>query len=130
MRLRRNGTEVTLRDWGRQLMADMQPIAGILDKANESQAYTEVLAAMQLRIEDDSSTPAATLLREMVDNNESYFGIAMRKAQEQRDYFLQRPPNDDTIAKYQQLAQDSIHQQTEIEASDNVSFDEFLANYG
>tara|TARA_B110000046_G_C13026173_1_gene414246 strand:+ start:5198 stop:6763 length:1566 start_codon:yes stop_codon:yes gene_type:complete len=130
MRLRRNGTEVTLRDWGRQLMADMQPIAGILDKANESQAYTEVLAAMQLRIEDDSSTPAATLLREMVDNNESYFGIAMRKAQEQRDYFLQRPPNDDTIAKYQQLAQDSIHQQTEIEVSDNVSFDEFLANYG
>jgi glutamate--cysteine ligase len=55
--------------------------------------------------------------------------MAMRKACEQRDYFRERPPSDETIAKYRQLAEQSIQRQAEIEASDNLSFDEFLANY-
>jgi glutamate--cysteine ligase len=65
----------------------------------------------------------------MADNNETYYSMAMRKACEQRDYFRERPPSDETIAKYRQLAEQSIQRQAEIEASDNLSFDEFLANY-
>lgn len=127
--LLRDDTEVGLRDWGREILADMAPIAKLLGSANETNAYTEVLADMVLRIEDDSSTPAATLLREMTDNNESYYGMAMRKACEQRDHFLERPPSAETIAKYQKLAQQSIQQQADIETSDELSFDEFLAHY-
>ena len=127
--LLRDDGEVRLRDWGRTLLSELQPVAELLDSANQTQAYSVALANMQERIEDDSSTPAATLLREMTDNNETYYSMAMRKACEQRDYFRERPPSDETIAKYRQLAQQSIQRQAEIEASDNLSFDEFLANY-
>ena len=84
---------------------------------------------MQLRMRDDSRTPAARLLREMTDNNETYYAMAMRKAHEQRKHYLERPPSKETIDKYEQLAIISIQQQADIEASDKLSFDEFLARY-
>ena len=127
--LLRSDGEVLLRDWGHELLNEVQPLAAMLDEANQTQTYTAALKAMQTRMEDDSSTPAATLLREMTENNESYYSMAMRKASEQRDYFLARPPTDATLAKYQQLAEQSMQGQAEIEASDQLSFDEFLANY-
>jgi glutamate--cysteine ligase len=129
LHLLRDGSEVTLRDWGHELMASLEPIASLLDKAHNSDTYSEVLTAMEARIEDASSTPAAILLREMADNNETYYGFAMRKAREQRDHFLQWPPTKETADKYRDLAQQSIWQQTEIESNDKLPFGEFLANY-
>jgi glutamate--cysteine ligase len=110
-------------------MASLEPIASLLDKAHNSDTYSEVLTAMEARLEDASSTPAAILLREMADNNETYYGFAMRKAREQRDHFLQWPPTKETADKYRDLAQQSIWQQTEIESNDKLPFGEFLANY-
>jgi glutamate--cysteine ligase len=55
--------------------------------------------------------------------------MAMRKATEHRDYFQAKPPSAKTTAKYKQLAEESLRRQTEIEASDTLSFDDFLAGY-
>jgi glutamate--cysteine ligase len=107
----------------------MQPVANLLDRANQTESYNESLETMQLRMRDDSHTPAASLLQEMTDNNETYYAMAMRKACEQREHYLERPPSKETIEKYEQLATISIQQQAEIEASDELSFDEFLARY-
>ena len=114
---------------GDVLLTEMQPVADLLDSANHNDSYNESLTTMQQRMYDDSLTPAASLLQEMTDNNETYYAMAMRKAHEQREYFLKQPPSDETIAKYEHLASHSIQRQAEIEASDELSFDEFLARY-
>jgi len=125
-----NGTEeVALPDWGLSLIAAMGPVAERLDKAHQSTSYSQALATMQQRLEDQQTTPAATLLREMSENNETYFAMAMRKACEQRDYFCAQAPSAETMARYAHLAAESRRQQAEIEASDSLSFDEFLAAY-
>ena len=121
--------EMLLRELGDVLLTEMQPVADLLDSANHNDSYNESLTTMQQRMHDDSHTPAASLLQEMTDNNETYYAMAMRKAHEQREYFLKQPPSDETIAKYEHLASHSIQRQAEIEASDELSFDEFLARY-
>jgi len=107
----------------------MQPVATLLDHANQSSDYTAVLQTMVDRLHDNSLTPAAILLAEMSHNHETYFRMAMRKAQEHRDYFQQRPPTPDLIEKYQRLASESLVEQQQIEAASSNSFDEFLADY-
>lgn len=121
--------ERSLRDWGGELLEAMAPVAKQLDTAHQSNDYSAVLSTMQMRLSDASSTPAATMLREMDENGETYYGMAMRKACEQREYFCARPPSPETLAKYALLAEKSIERQAEIEASDTLPFDEFLANY-
>jgi len=126
-RLLQGEQEVALRDWGQSLISAMVPVAKRLDAAHQSHDYSLALTTMQERLDDQEKTPAATLLREMVENQETYYSMAMRKASEQREYFCQQPPSEETKARYDHLAQQSRQRQAEIEASDTMSFDEFLA---
>jgi glutamate--cysteine ligase len=121
--------ERSLRDWGGSLLEAMDPVADQLDAAHQSKDYSAALNIMKLRHTDASATPAATLLREMEENGETYYRMAMRKAYEQREHFCTRPPSPETQAKYAQLAEQSMELMAEIEASDTLSFDEFLAQY-
>ena len=121
--------ERSLRDWGGSLLEAMDPVADQLDAAHQSKDYSAALNIMKLRHTDASATPAATLLREMEENGETYYRMAMRKAYEQREHFCTRPPSPETQAKYAQLAEQSMELMAQIEASDTLSFDEFLAQY-
>jgi len=122
-------SEISLREWGQSLFDEMRPIADLLDSANQTKAHSEVFNIMELKLTDDSTTPAAVLLEEMRANNETYYAMAMRKASEHRDYFQANPPCTETTTKYQKMAEVSFRHQAEIEASDTLSFDDFLADY-
>jgi glutamate--cysteine ligase len=122
-------SEISLREWGHSLFDEMRPVAELLNSANQTKAYSQVFNVMELKLTDDSTTPAAMLLEEMRANNETYYAMAMRKAAEHRDYFQANPPSVETTAKYKNLAEVSLQRQAEIEASDTLSFDDFLADY-
>ena len=107
----------------------MQPVAALLDQAHSSDDYQATLARMGERLQNNSLTPAAMLLDEMQENNESYYRMAMRKAVEHREYFRSQNLRPQVIEKYQQLAAQSQLEQQQIEASETLSFDEFLAAY-
>jgi glutamate--cysteine ligase len=122
-------SEVSLREWGQSLFNEMRPVAELLGSANKTKAYSQVFNTMELKLTDDSTTPAAMILEEMSANNETYYAMAMRKAAEHRDYFQANPPGVETTAKYKELAEVSLRRQAEIEVSDTLSFDDFLADY-
>ena len=116
-------------DWGLTLIAEMQPVAAQLDNANNKGDYQATLAQMNERLHNNNLTPAAILLNEMQENNETYFRIAMRKAVEHREYFRREKLTAEVVEKYQHLAAQSQLDQQKIEASDSLSFDQFLADY-
>ena len=124
-----DNSEILLREWGQSLFDEMRPVADLLDSANKTKTYSLALDVMKLKLTDDSTTAAAMLLEEMRANDETYYAMAMRKASEHRDYFQANPPNAETTSKYKQLADVSLKRQTEIETSDTLSFDDFLADY-
>jgi glutamate--cysteine ligase len=116
-------------EWGLSLMAEIQPVAEMLDQANSTDQYSGTAAVMKARLQDSSLTPAAQLIAEMTANNETYYGMAMRKAQEHREYFQSKKLTPETTEKYRRLAEESQVKQEHIEASDSLSFDEFIAGY-
>jgi glutamate--cysteine ligase len=116
-------------DWGLALVAEMQPVATLLDKANNTDEYCATLARMGERLQNNSLTPAAVLLSEMQEKNETYYRMAMRKAVEHREYFRSEKLAPEVIEKYQQMATQSQIEQQKIEAADSISFDDFLAAY-
>jgi glutamate--cysteine ligase len=65
----------------------------------------------------------------MTANNETYYGMAMRKAQEHREYFRGKLLTPETAEKYRRLAEESQLKQKHIEASDSLTFDDFIADY-
>ncbi|MFY9332504.1 MAG: glutamate--cysteine ligase, partial [Porticoccaceae bacterium] len=121
--------ERNLVEWGLALIEEMRPIAATLNSAHETTDYLDVLATMKARLEGTSLTPAAQLLVEMADNNETYYRMAMRKACEQREQFNAVALAPDVIEKYQSLAAKSLQKQKDIEQSDTISFDDYLAAY-
>ena len=129
LELLRGDSSVALRDWGTSLVTAMASVAKRLDEAHQSADYSAALKTMQQRLANEQTTPSAMLLKEMTENNETYYAMAMRKACEQREHFRNQRPSAETMAKYQQLAVESQQRQATIEADDHMSFDEFLANY-
>jgi len=116
-------------EWGLSLISQMQPVAASLDNANGTEEYSATVAAMSDRLKDSSLTPAAILLDEMKQNNETYYRLAMRKAQEHREHFRGKVLETQIADEYRRLAEESTRKQQEIEAADSLSFDDFLASY-
>jgi len=107
----------------------MQPVAASLDNANGTEEYSATVAAMSDRLHDSSLTPAAILLDEMTQNNETYYRLAMRKAREHREHFRSKALETQAADEYRRLAEESKRKQQQIEAADTLSFDDFLASY-
>ena len=68
------------------------------------------------------------VLTEMRDRGESFFDFAHRMSKQHQHYFTQLESLEDQFL-LEQEAGDSWRRQREIEVSDKVSFDRFLADY-
>lgn len=129
LRLQKGPSKVRLRQWGADLLLEMQPVAKQLDMAHDNQYYTQALRSMQAAIIDASKTPSESMLKEMQDNNETYYRMAMGKAMKHREFFLGSGIDTKISEHYTQLAAMSHKQQIAQENKAQVSFDQFLSAY-
>ena len=127
--LQRNGREIRLREWAREVCDAMLPVAELLDQGTGLEKYRKSLSRQFELIDDPEKTPSARMLAEMRANGESFFEFAKRKSLEYYDYFTEKSLSEETEAMFRQAADRSHAKQQEIEASDSISFDEFLVNY-
>ncbi|MDJ0807456.1 MAG: glutamate--cysteine ligase [Gammaproteobacteria bacterium] len=127
--LQRNGQEIRLQDWGREVCEAMRPVAELLDQGSPDGEYMKSLNRQLLLVEDPEQTPSARMLKEMRSNGESFFDFAQRKSLEYLEYFEGQvlPIGSDEL--FRQETQASLERQRSIERHDKVSFDEFLVDY-
>jgi glutamate--cysteine ligase len=128
--LSRDGAAVELNVWARELLDEMAGVCEVLDSGDPGRPYALALAAQAAKIEDVALTPSARLMREMADTGESFFDLALRMSRLHKDYFLDLyTPNDERLREFGAAAAESLIKQRDIEASDRVSFDDYLARY-
>ena len=85
------------------------------------------LALQEAKITDPALTPAARTLAELQGDGESFFDLALRMSRMHRSYFLDLySPNESRQQEFAQEAEASLAEQARIEASDRLSFDEYL----
>ena len=129
LRLESLNGPISLGSWARDILDAMYPICAILDQNEPTRPYTAALYAQRQKIRNPDLTPSAKMLSEMNFFGESYFSHAMRKSLIHQQYFLDRPLSEDIDTLFKQKAIDSLKKQTEIEAADSISFDEYLKQY-
>ena len=128
--LNREGREVPMIEWARELLDAMQGVCEMLDHGEPSRPYQTALDQQRAKIDDVERTPSARLLAEMRQTGESFFHLAQRMSRMHKDYFLDLyPPNERRLAEFAAAAQESHEEQARIEAADKCDFDTYLAHY-
>jgi glutamate--cysteine ligase len=122
--------KVTLKSvpqWGNELFEQMAQVAKLLDKAYETTRYSEAIIREQAKINDASLTPSAKLLDIIKQQCLSKF--ALDKASQYQQQANTRDYQYYDQAFFDESVPASHEAQADIEASDKVSFDDFLTDY-
>ena len=127
--LQRDGNGIGLQDWGRELLAAMEDSFALLDEAGGNQHYVTALQRQREAMLDSDRTPSARIIAEMSANKEAFFPFAMRYSQQHAQHFRSLPLSAQQLAFFQDSARQSLLEQQQIEARDELNFDEFLARY-
>jgi glutamate--cysteine ligase len=128
--LQRDGRDVSMTAWARELVDSMQGIAEIFDRGDPARPYQEALAVQAAKVQDVALTPSARMLSELESSGESFFDLALRMSRQHKEYFLALyPPNVERQAEFQAAADESLRAQQSIESKDRMSFEQYLAEY-
>lgn len=120
---------VGLREWAARICNDMVRVARLIDPG-EQQGHVDAIRHQLLAVEDPERTPSAALLRELRAEDRSLAAYGLELAQRTRDYFLSLARD---LNRHRELlegeAAASLVRQAEIESTDTLPFDEYLARY-
>ena len=129
-RLWRDGEAVTLASWANEILDKVTAVAELIDRNEESGCYIHAVQIQRDLVSDAMATPSARLLEELKAAQCSFFEYAIEVACGHRDYFASITPlSSERLQEFELEARRSIERQLEIEASDEISLDEYLDNY-
>lgn len=123
------GGEESMQAAASRLLAEIDQIAGVLDRSHGGRAYRDSVAAQAAKVERPELTPSARVLREMREQDVPFFRLAMNYSLRWAEYFRSRPLPAEQQLGFARESERSLAAQREIEADDELSFDEYLANF-
>ncbi|MBW8830480.1 MAG: glutamate--cysteine ligase [Burkholderiales bacterium] len=130
LRLERGDEEVTIAEWGAQLVDECAPIAALLDSLHGGSSHVDALASATAALGDPERLPSAEVLKAMVREHEgSYTGFIKSRSEHTKKDLMQRPFTPDMQSRFERLARESVEEQQRIEEADSVPFDEFRQRY-
>jgi glutamate--cysteine ligase len=128
--LMREGREVAMRDWARELVDSMSGICEVLDHGDPLRPYGNALAVQAAKLENVALTPSARLLNELTSSGESFFAQALRMSTLHTEYFLEMyAPNEERLAEFAAEAAESLERQRKLESGTSEPLDAYLARY-
>jgi glutamate--cysteine ligase len=126
---RRRHPALPLRRWAEDLFNELQPVSELLDLGESGRPYAAALAEQREVLADPDRTPSARILAEMRASGENFFQYARRRSEQHRQVFQALPLAEERVRFFAETVERSLREQTEIEAADQVSFEEFLRRY-
>jgi glutamate--cysteine ligase len=126
--LKRNGSGLSLHDWGTELLERMEPVAALLDAQQGGGEHAGALRAQQAKLRDPALTPSAQAL-EAIRGHGSFaaFGLAQSRLHAQN--FHSRPLSEQQRQAFAAMAQASLAEQEQMERGQSGSFDDFILQY-
>jgi len=127
--LARRGKPLAMRDWAEELMAQIAPIAQLLDRANGGELHMASVAKQRTKLDDPSLTPSAKVLADMRSQNASWGSFALQQSQQHAEYFRSRPLEAGKLSPFIDMSERSLAAQAELERNNKQPFDDYLAHY-
>ena len=129
IKLTRNTEELSIKQWGKEILQEMLSICEMLDEQTDNNCYQAALQEQIAVIEDPAMTPSAQLLDEMHAHNEGFFDMACRISKGHQNQLRNSTLSEIDINFFTNAVRQSVEKQRQIEASDTASFDQFLDDY-
>ena len=128
--LERGDGEITLTDWGAQLLAQFAPIATALNNTHQTTDYTDALRSAQALLADPALLPSARVLAVMEqDFDNSFLRFTRAQSEQTRTKLLALPFSAGQQARFAALSAQSLRDQREIEAADTMPFEAYRQQY-
>ncbi len=121
--------QIPFTECARELLNNLKPLAELLDQVAGGEDYLSSLQSQLAKVEDPELTPSARIIREMSAQKLSFYEFAMGLAEQHEKLFKQTQMNAQQCEKMRAEATRSHLRQKEIEDSDTLNFDDFLADY-
>jgi glutamate--cysteine ligase len=128
LKLNNQGVQIGLRQWADQFLAELTTLAASMDNAAGNTQYTDALAQQQAKVADPSLTPSAQYLAQMKEDDLEFAQLTLKLAAHRAAEFEQ-PLEPELNEEMQLQAQQSLMQQAEIEAGDQIDFPSFLNQF-
>jgi glutamate--cysteine ligase len=130
LKLEREGREVTLVEWGAELLAAFGSIAKRLDEVHGTSDYSDALRAAQAVIDQPDLLPSARVLDVMQrDHANSFTAFTRAQSQQTKAKLLSLPLPAALQAKFEALTEQSVKDQKAIEDSDTMPFEAYRQQY-
>ncbi len=127
--LNRDSKPILLKNWAAELLEEMLPVCELLDRSAAGDPYRAALDVQKRKVDDSELTPSARMLREMRERGEGFYHFAKRISETHRQFFLNLPPNELRKRYFTELAIKSLEDQRALEATDELSFEQYLQRY-
>ena len=128
--LERGAGELSLVEWGTQLLRECEPIAEALDALDGGRKHREALLHAWTVIDDPDAAPSARVLATMAsDFDSSYVAFTRAQSEQTKAALLALPYSDQLHNRFTKLAQSSIFEQHRIEVADSLPFELYRQQY-
>jgi len=132
LRLKRDGVEVVLPQWGHALLDGIATCATLLDAAcddADAAQYARSVAMQRGKLDDPATTPSGQFLATLTEERVSFYDYARELSRTHARTLCGEPLSASERAGYTALARESLAEQARIEASDVMNFDRYVARY-
>jgi len=129
--LQREGKDISLQDWGTELLQQMDAVAHLLDAqtAHAQNAHADSLAVQAAKLRDPAQTPSARVLAQLDACGRSFERFGLQQSERHAAHFRSRPLSAAENAAFDALAEESLAQQREMERTQSGDFDAFVLAY-
>jgi len=118
-----------LKEMAQDIIEGMQPVAQILDNANQTDNHAKSLAEFNAYISDSSLTPSAQVLSQMKKHKLPYAHFALQISQQHHANMSSRVITEEKRIQLEMLAKQSIDQQRAQEKDSSQPFNQYLKEY-
>ena len=112
-----------------KLLNDIHHSSAILNYCHTEAGYSDALGAQRAKIKDSELTPSGRMLREMRKNKLSFFEFSIERSKITQQWLLSSALDKRTLTEFIGASELSLKKQAEIEASDTLDFESYLADW-
>ena len=129
LQLEIDGTEQSVAQWGTWISEELQELAVVLDESKGNQHYQQAIEHIICRFTKPELTSSARVLAMIKEQNIDNGLLALNLSKTYKAELLAQDYQIWSDQHFQQERVNSIQKQQEIEKSDTLAFDQYLAQY-
>ncbi len=115
--------------WAQEILEECREIAALLDDESGKHDSQSLVTRQIEKVKDVSLTPSAKLHRLMVDRAQPFASLGLELAFEHHETMMQASLSNQQQSYFADLARQSVQDREAIEASDEMPFEAYLADY-